>query len=67
MGRETFQAHLRDIQDRVLALGSMVEGAIRRSTEAMKTFHSQPDFTSLQRTIQDSLVGQPAVEVLTTA
>jgi len=37
------------------------------STEAMKTFHSQPDFTSLQRTIQDSLVGQPAVEVLTTA
>jgi len=33
----------------------------------MQKFHAQPDFTSLQRTIEGSLAGQPEVEVFTTA
>ncbi|HUS13741.1 MAG TPA: phosphate signaling complex protein PhoU [Chloroflexia bacterium] len=37
MGRETFQERLRQVQDRVLALGSMVERAIQQSTEVLKT------------------------------
>jgi quinol monooxygenase YgiN len=37
------------------------------SGEAMKKFHSQPEFTSLVRTIEGSLDGQPAVEIFTTA
>jgi quinol monooxygenase YgiN len=37
------------------------------SSEAMRKFHAQPDFTSLQRTIEGSLEGAPAVEVFTTA
>jgi len=37
------------------------------SSEAMQKFHAQPDFTSLQRTIEGSLAGQPEVEVFTTA
>ena len=37
------------------------------SGEAMQKFHSQPEFTSLQRTIEGSFAGQPAVEVFTTA
>lgn len=36
MGRENFQRSLRETQDNVLALGSMVAQAIQRSTEAMK-------------------------------
>jgi len=35
--RETFQERLRQVQDQVLALGSMVETAVQRSTEAMKS------------------------------
>ncbi len=37
------------------------------SSEAMQKFHSQPEFTSLQRTIEGSLEGAPAVEMFTTA
>jgi quinol monooxygenase YgiN len=37
------------------------------SGEAMKKFHAQPEFTSLVRTIEESLDGQPAVEIFTTA
>ena len=37
MGRETFQRSLREVQDSVLAMGSMVEEAIHRSTLAMQT------------------------------
>jgi len=37
------------------------------SSEAMQKFHAQPDFTSLQRTIEGSLASQPEVEVFTTA
>jgi quinol monooxygenase YgiN len=37
------------------------------SSEAMEKFHAQPDFTSLQRTIEGSLAGAPKVEIFTTA
>src|SRR5215218_5351523 len=37
MARETFQRQLREVQDSVLALGSMVGNAITRSIQAMKT------------------------------
>ncbi|MFH1486881.1 MAG: phosphate signaling complex protein PhoU [Chloroflexota bacterium] len=37
MTRETFDRHLRELQDQVLVLGSMVEKAIDRSMEALKT------------------------------
>ncbi len=36
MTRELFQRHLRDLQDHVLAMGSMVETALFRSMEALK-------------------------------
>jgi len=37
MGRETFQRSLRELQESVLAMGSMVSQAIERSTQAMKS------------------------------
>jgi quinol monooxygenase YgiN len=37
------------------------------SSEAMDKFHSQPEFTSLHRTIEGSLQRDPTVEVFTTA
>jgi phosphate transport system protein len=36
MTRETYQRHLREIQDEVLVMGSMVEKALDRSMEALK-------------------------------
>jgi phosphate transport system protein len=36
MTRELFQRHLRELQDHVLAMGSMVETALFRSMEALK-------------------------------
>lgn len=36
MPRESFERHLRELQDNVLVLGSMVGKAIERSTEALK-------------------------------
>jgi phosphate transport system protein len=36
MTRELFQRHLRDLQDHVLAMGSMVETGLYRSMEALK-------------------------------
>jgi phosphate transport system protein len=36
MPRETYQRHLREIQDEVLVLGSMVEKALERSMEALR-------------------------------
>lgn len=37
MTRKLFDQHLRELQDHVLAMGSMVEIALRRSMEALKT------------------------------
>ncbi|MEA3298420.1 MAG: PhoU domain-containing protein, partial [Chloroflexota bacterium] len=37
MPRESFDRHLHQLQDEVLALGSMVEKAIARSMEALKS------------------------------
>jgi len=36
MARETYQRHLREIQDEVLVMGSMVEKALDRSMQALK-------------------------------
>jgi phosphate transport system protein len=36
MTRETYQRHLREIQDEVLAMGSMVEKALDRSMQALR-------------------------------
>ena len=38
-----------------------------QSAEAMEKFHSQADFTSLERTLNGSLKGKPASETFTTA
>lgn len=36
MTRETYQRHLREIQDEVLVMGSMIEKALERSMQALK-------------------------------
>jgi len=38
-----------------------------QSNEAMQKFHSQPDFTSPERTLDGSLKGKPEAETFTTA
>jgi len=37
------------------------------SREAMERFHSQPEFTGLQRMLESSLVDPPEAEIFTTA
>jgi len=37
------------------------------SEEAMKRFHSDTSYTSLERTLDDSVDGKPRVEIFTTA
>ena len=49
MTRELFQRHLRDLQDHVLAMGSMVETALFRSVEALKN----RDLESARQVIAD--------------
>jgi len=49
MTRETYQRHLREIQDDVLVLGSMVEKALERSMQALK----QRDLKMAKQVVDD--------------
>jgi len=49
MPRRLFDQHLRELQDHVLAMGSMVEIALSRSMDALKN----RDLELAQRVIQD--------------
>jgi phosphate transport system protein len=49
MTRETYQKHLREIQDEVLVMGSMVEKALDRSMQALKS----RDLTLATQVIED--------------
>jgi phosphate transport system protein len=60
MTRETFQRQLREMQDSVLALGSMVDNAISRAIQAMRT----RDLGLAQQVIdQDKAINQQRFDI----
>jgi len=60
MPRETFDRHLRELQDDVLVMGSMVEKAIGRSMEALK----KRDLELAQQVIADDIkINQKRFEI----
>ena len=54
MTRETYQRHLREIQDEVLVMGSMVEKALDLSMQALKG----RDLDLARRIVEDDKKGR---------